>query len=138
MSGDEASDLSHWHDVTAGAADPAPVDDARAGEAAAVRQEVAAQRDALTAGRDMHVYLAPAGVPASPSARPVSVWGTVPARNPKFTGREALLLEVHDRLHAGLPRRGSHRRQDPPRGRQPGRGASDSGHGRHRQDAALH
>ncbi|WP_184503228.1 FxSxx-COOH system tetratricopeptide repeat protein [Streptomyces botrytidirepellens] len=46
--------------------------------------------------------LAPAPVRQGPRfpVAPPAVWDGVPRRNPRFTGRDALLAEVHDRLEA--------------------------------------
>lgn len=42
----------------------------------------------------------PGGGSSADSGQVPDVWGGVPRRNPRFTGRDALLTEVHDRLEA--------------------------------------
>ncbi|MFI5841590.1 FxSxx-COOH system tetratricopeptide repeat protein [Catenuloplanes sp. NPDC051500] len=47
----------------------------------------------------------PSGTPAPGAVRPSvkvpAIWGTVPPRNPNFTGRAELLAQVHERLTGG-------------------------------------
>ena len=79
MSGDESGTPGPRHDV------------APAGEA------YVAARDMYVAGGDIHVHQSP----QAPVAPPARIWGGVPARNAAFTGREALLSQIHDALGSG-------------------------------------
>jgi hypothetical protein len=60
-------------------------------------QDVNARRDAYAAARDVHVHQAP---PTGPKPKD-RIWGSVPARNPAFTGRDDLLARVRAALAAG-------------------------------------
>jgi hypothetical protein len=75
-------------------------------ERARPRQDVAPDRDAYVGGRDTYVSRGDIHVvhqepPESP--RPARIWGSIPARNAAFAGREALLSAVRRALAAGEP-----------------------------------
>jgi ClpP class serine protease len=64
-------------------------------------QETQARRDAYTAGGDLtivHNHGTGVGQPRAPGLPRRRVWGDVPARNPGFTGRDALLASVRAAL----------------------------------------
>ena len=65
------------------------------------RQQVQADRDAYTAGRDLTVINQYAPDTAQPQAMSRRLWGNVPARNPGFTGREDILTAVREALLTG-------------------------------------
>jgi hypothetical protein len=76
------------------------------GPEAGVSQDVQAERDAFTAGRDLTVIYqyspTPGGTGASRAAVAMRrLWGRVPPRNLGFTGREGLLSQVRAALLAG-------------------------------------
>jgi Tetratricopeptide repeat/NB-ARC domain len=73
---------------------------------AGVSQDIQAERDAFTAGRDLTVIYqyepTPAGTGGPRAAGPTrQLWGHVPPRNPGFIGREELLARIRAGLLAG-------------------------------------
>ncbi|WP_239313413.1 SAV_2336 N-terminal domain-related protein, partial [Frankia sp. Cj3] len=52
-------------------------------------------------GGSVSSITAPPAVELPRTRRSPAVWGNVPPRNPHFTGRHALLAELHTRLHEG-------------------------------------
>jgi len=76
------------------------------GPEAGVSQDIQAERDAFTAGRDLTVIYqyasTPAGTGGLRAAGPMRrLWGHVPPRNPGFIGREELLSRIRAGLLAG-------------------------------------
>ena len=64
-------------------------------------QEIDASRDAYTAARDQTVINIAIGAEQAPTPGPLRpLWGNVPPRNPRFTGRDGLLTAVRESLLA--------------------------------------
>ena len=75
----------------------------QAGDDPDVQQEIQADRDANSAGRDQTIIniTAGAGQASEPGSLHRRMWGTIPARNPGFTGRAKLLEAVRTKLLDG-------------------------------------
>ncbi len=98
-----ASDADNVQDVTMSNSTDVPTplpSSAPLGESTAPAQQADNPADRHEGG-SVSSITAPPAVELQRTRRSPAVWGNVPPRNPHFTGRRALLAELHTRLHEG-------------------------------------